>query len=301
MRALVLGGGGARGALQVGALRALFEVGFQPELLVGTSIGALNAAYLARNGCNLAAVDGLEAAWYDAAAADLLPDNYLWLTVRTLFGRGGSDVAERVSHFCMDHGLSLGLRFGDLVGPRLILVASDLAAGAPVLYGTNPDDLVLSGVLASIALPPWVRPLVDDNRLLIDGGAVSNLPIEPALSQGASEIIALDLSDPRPVGLGTRGPGPFLYQLIHTVERRHLELEKELAAARQVPVFQILLQSESPLAIWEFPRAVTQFKVGYEAARRYLAEHPELSRRRVRKLWRLRLWPGRSARGPVRK
>ena len=45
--AFVLGGGGARGALQVGAFRALFEAGYQPDLLVGTSIGAVNAAGLA--------------------------------------------------------------------------------------------------------------------------------------------------------------------------------------------------------------------------------------------------------------
>jgi NTE family protein len=46
-----LGDGGARAALQVGALKALFEAGYQPDLLVGTSIGAANAAYLALYGC----------------------------------------------------------------------------------------------------------------------------------------------------------------------------------------------------------------------------------------------------------
>src|SRR3970282_1559461 len=85
--AFVLGGGGARGALQVGALRAVLEAGYQPDLLVGTSIGAVNASYLAINGFNQESLVGLARAWHDAAHADLLPANYLWLTVRSLFRR----------------------------------------------------------------------------------------------------------------------------------------------------------------------------------------------------------------------
>ena len=48
-----------------------------------------------------------------------------------------------------------------------------------------------------MALPPWVVPQEKDGRFLMDGGAVSNLPIEAALQQGATEIIALDLFNPR--------------------------------------------------------------------------------------------------------
>ena len=64
--ALVLGGGGARGALQVGALRALLEAGRQPELLVGTSIGAVNAAFLAVRGLAPASLEALAGAWREA-------------------------------------------------------------------------------------------------------------------------------------------------------------------------------------------------------------------------------------------
>ena len=57
--AYVLGGGGARGALQVGAIRALLEAGVRPNLLVGTSIGAVNAAFLAFHGVSLQGVERL--------------------------------------------------------------------------------------------------------------------------------------------------------------------------------------------------------------------------------------------------
>ena len=54
--AFVLGGGAARGALQAGALRALLEAGYQPDLVTATSIGAANGAFLAVNGFSLEAV-----------------------------------------------------------------------------------------------------------------------------------------------------------------------------------------------------------------------------------------------------
>ena len=86
--AFVLGGGGARGALQVGALRALLEAGIRPDMLVGTSVGAINATYLALHGANLATLEALERAWQDAATADLFPGQSAWLTLRVLLNRG---------------------------------------------------------------------------------------------------------------------------------------------------------------------------------------------------------------------
>lgn len=67
----VLGGGGARGALQLGALRALFEAGIQPDLLVGTSIGAANATGLALWGVNSNGLAALERAYEKMAASNL--------------------------------------------------------------------------------------------------------------------------------------------------------------------------------------------------------------------------------------
>lgn len=276
MRAFVLGGGGARGALQVGAVRALVEAGLQPALVAGTSIGAVNAAYLAVRGFTPEALDALEKAWRDAAVMDLLPDNYLWLTIRSLFNRPGLDIQRQIRAFFVEHGLEPDLRFGDLDGPRLILVSSDLWAGRAVLHGTDPDESVLDAVLASTAIPPWVRPLDEGERLLMDGGAVSNLPIEPALSQGATEIVALDLSDPRPIGPDVAGFGPFLFQLMYTVQHRQTDLEKEIAAARGVPVYHIPLQPAVPMAVWDMERSVPLIERGYELMQWYLGEHPEL-------------------------
>ena len=263
--AFVLGGGGARGALQVGALRALLEAGYHPDLVVGTSIGALNAAFLGLHGFDADALAGLEATWRDAAGADLLPANYVWLTVRTLFGRGGAHQGERILGFLGAHGITPDLRFGDLRGIPVRLVAADLNSGRPAIYGAAPDERVLDGVLASAALPPWVHPVEQNGRLLLDGGAVSNLPIEPALGQGATEIIALDISEPSaPPGEDAgSGFGVWLNKFSNTILQRQLDLELALAAARRVPVHHLWLRFEHVVALWDFSHTEELMAAGY--------------------------------------
>lgn len=64
--AFVLAGGGARGTLQVGAQRALLEAGIQPDLVVSTSVGAINAVFLGLHGFTPEALDLLETAWFAA-------------------------------------------------------------------------------------------------------------------------------------------------------------------------------------------------------------------------------------------
>ena len=97
--AFALGGGGARGALQVGALYALLECGLQPDLLIGASIGAVNAAFLALNGFSRDSLDWLPAAWHKASTSELLPANYIWLTVRAMVNRSSSDPSRHVRDF----------------------------------------------------------------------------------------------------------------------------------------------------------------------------------------------------------
>jgi NTE family protein len=271
MRAFVLGGGGARGALQVGALRALLEAGHDPDLAVGTSIGALNAAFLGLYGFNTVALTALEDAWRDAAAADLLPSRYVWLTVRTLFGRGGAHREEQMRAFLAGHGIAPDLRFGDLRGVPVRSVAADLNGFHPAIYGAAPDDLVQDGVLASGALPPWMHPLQRNGRLLLDGGMVSNVPIEPALNAGATEIIALDISEPNAPPSDELGFGSWLNKLSNTLLQRQFELELALAEARKVPVRRIWLRLEHVVALWDFSHTDELIATGYALAKAEIA------------------------------
>lgn len=269
--AFVLSGGGSRGALQVGALYALGESGLRPDLLVGTSIGAVNAAFLALNGLTKESMDTLAAAWRAAAAFNPLPKDYVWLTVRAMFGRASHDPSDRIKDLLVAHGLTPELRFGDIRHPRLIVVSSDLNTGQPVLHGESPDDNVLEALLLSTALPPWFRPVKKHGRYLMDGGAVSNLPIEAALKLGATEIVALDLMDMRDVLLGGgEGIGGFLDKLILAVEKRQSDLELQLARARGIPLTYLELVGETPIPMWDFQHAKGLISQGYAIARRVM-------------------------------
>ena len=285
--AFVLSGGGARGALQAGALRALLEADIRPDMLVGTSAGAINATFLAVHGVSLTSVESLAQAWHDAISGDLLTSNYVWATLSAFFNRSGHGGYQRMRDFFIAHGLAPELRFGDL-GVRLLVVAAELNCGCPVLYGTDPQHLVLDSVLASAALPPWVPPIEKDGQLLMDGGMISNLPVEPAVTHGATEIIALDLTDPREIPAEARGWLPFLSKLRNMAERRQMELELEVAAARGVPVKRIALQGVSPVAVWDFQRANELVSRGYEITRREM-DTWQRERKAMRLGW-LRRW-----------
>ena len=270
--AFVLGGGGARGAFQVGALRALLERGIRPDMLVGTSIGALNATYLALHGVDLAGVEALKIPWQDVATANLFPTHSLWLIMRILYNRAGWQPDQRIRDFFVAHGLTPQLRFGDIQGVKLILVASDLNSGRAVLYGTDPRQSVLEGVQASTALPPWVHPLEINGQFLMDGGVVSNLPIEPALSQGAKEIIAFDLSDMREVPTDAHGFGPFSVKVMDSVEQRQREIETTLAMERGVPVHILSLCGTSPASFLDFRNPAPLMEQGYNITRNEIAQ-----------------------------
>ena len=86
--AFVLSGGGSRGAMQAGALRALIEGGYTPDLVCGTSIGAINGAFLAVHGFELRQVCRNWSRYGRVTVnQDLLPTNLWWQAMRVFFGR----------------------------------------------------------------------------------------------------------------------------------------------------------------------------------------------------------------------
>jgi len=265
--AFVLSGGGSRGALQVGALYALLEGGVKPDFFIGASIGAVNATFLALNGFSKDSLDRLKSAWHKANTSDLLPANYLWLTLRAMFGRSSTDSSRRLKDYFITHGITPELCFAHLEPWKLVIVSTDLNTGQPILHGEEPEEKVLDALLLSTALPPWFMPVRKQERYLMDGGVVSNLPVEPALKAGATEIVALDLTDSREtIGQGDRVRG-FLDRLIYSVEKRQLDLEMELANARGIPLLYLDLTGELPVPIWDFTHTDELIAQGYKIAR----------------------------------
>ncbi len=265
--AFVLSGGGSRGALQVGALYALLEFGLQPDLIIGVSIGAANAAFVALNGFSRDSLDQLTTAWHSAGASELMPANYVWLTVRAMINRSSMDPSHRVREFFIHQGLTPDMAFTDITHPSLVIVSADLNTGQPILHGTMPDDKILDAVLLSSALPPWFMPVRKQDRYLVDGAVVSNLPVEPAMRLGATEIVALDLIDVREMVAAGDGVRGFFSRLIYSVGRRQSDLELQLAQARGIPLLYLCLMGETPVQIWDFTHTDALIAQGYDVAR----------------------------------
>ena len=267
--AFVLGGGGARGALQVGALRSLFQAGYQPDLLVGTSIGAANAAGLAMWGVNMDGIAALERAYRSLAEGHLMdtPGRMVW---HTLSGRPFY-TSKRAKEFLIAAGFTPEVRFDQFQNVRVGLVGAEMGSGQLVIYGMDPSQSVLEGVLASCSVPPWFEPIENDDQLIVDGGALSLLPIEPALNMGATEIIALDLS-------GSPSPSRPIRRLnqleksIAAFTQREIYLETALAEARGVSLHYMRLLSNPPIQMWDFSTYRDLIETGYETASNHISD-----------------------------
>lgn len=270
--AFVLGGGGARGAMQVGALEALLEAGYKPDLLVGTSIGSINATGLALWGMNQAGIEKLKHAYQVMEDSRLLDPRLFQFAWNAVSKRQNHEGSRSAREFLIAEGITPELRFSHIRDVRLATVAADLQAGEPTIYGLYPEHSVLEGVMSSIAIPPWFAPIETDGRYIIDGGAVSNLPIQPALAMGATEIIALDLHDPDSYGELNKTTGPLLPKLASTIFRRQLLLEMELASARGVPVRYVSLQSTPSVPLWDFSTHRNLFEIGYKTMQQRISD-----------------------------
>lgn len=262
--AFALSGGGARGALQAGALQALIEAGYRPDLIVGTSVGALNGAYLAIHGVDAPATTALCQAWRQLAHTDLLSGKPVWLAARALLNRPDPRYREHLRDFFIQHGVTPDLHFGQLSHCRFIAVATDLNSGVPILFGLSPYDNLLDGLLASAAVPPWIPPISQTDYLLSDGGFASNLPVEPALQLGATEIIAIDISESRTLPSDGQSLVSLVLKMVGAVALRQKHLEMELAAARGISVRHLALQSEALVPVWDFGHIAEHIEHGYD-------------------------------------
>lgn len=264
-----LGGGGARGALQVGALRALFEQGIKPDLITGTSIGAMNAVSLALFGADLAGVDKLEEVWKQGADLQVMDPRFQNLIIRALIGRPDNSAKRKTTDFLIHLGIQPEMTFADFAPLRIGLVSTDLTSSTPAVYGVDPQQNVLEGILASIAIQPWFMPLEVEDKFLIDGGFVSNVPIQVAMEMGADEIFALDLNDPTPIETNST-LNKYIDAITRTVCGRITDLEIALARSKGILVHHIVLTS-SGLPTWDFSNTTALLGLGYAQMQRTLA------------------------------
>ena len=188
--AFVLSGGASLGALQVGMLQALYERAITPDFLVATSVGALNAAFIASRPQTPVTARELARIWRNLGREDIFP-----VSLNALVG----GFCGRRDHLVPDRGLRQLLRryldFQDLADAAipLHLVAFDLTEGRELLLSAGP---AVDAVAAAASIPGIFPPVDVADRRLIDGGVVNNTPISHAVDLGAERIYVLPTQDP---------------------------------------------------------------------------------------------------------
>jgi len=183
--AFVLSGGGSLGSVQVGMLQALEDRGVAPDLLIGTSAGALNAAYLAGHGMSHRSLAYLAQIWCGLRRQTVFPFDPL----RHLLALAGSKPS-----LCPNRGLRQLIqrhlpyhRLEEAAIP-VYIVTTNLLSGEEVLLSRGD---ALSAVLASAAIPGVLPPVVREGLTLVDGGVADNTALSQAISLGADVIYAL--------------------------------------------------------------------------------------------------------------
>jgi NTE family protein len=185
--AIVLSGGGPLGALQVGALKALFEHGVRPDMVVGTSVGSMNAAYLAFNPTP-EGVGEMEQHWRDFTEDDLFPGGRFRAAWARMFVRGNRLFENSGLQRAITAHLGSDTNVENAVIP-LGIVTTDLETGAERVFTSGP---LIPALLASAAMPGVYPPVEIEDRLYTDGGVSNNVPIAPAVNMGAKTIYVLN-------------------------------------------------------------------------------------------------------------
>lgn len=187
--AFVLGGGGVLGAVEVGMLRALFERGQRPDLVLGTSIGAMNGALVAQEP-EPSVVDRLLGLWQGAASSggrDLLGGKPLRTVGRAVASGTHLYSAEPLVRRLTDE---LGeVTFGELP-VTLQICAAHIETASEHWFEKG---RVLDAVVASSAVPGLLPPAEVDGEHYLDGGIVNSIPLGRAVELGATRVFVLQV------------------------------------------------------------------------------------------------------------
>lgn len=261
---LVLGGGAARGYAHIGAIQAIQEAGLEPDAIVGSSMGGVFGALLAHG--------MTPAEMLDLAKT---PSRF---RIPGLGRRGGLlRVRALIDSYCD----CLPDRFDDLDIP-LCLTAVDVEQGTLVVMESGPLRMALE---ATSALPGLCSPVRRDDRYLVDGGLLSNLPVDLIGGRSRSPVVAIDVG----IGAGRRLPfaedQTWWKKLATRLSKRSLTAElltraveipqAQLTAAAieaHPPDLHIVVEFPDDFRLEHFHRADEAFEYGYESARKALAD-----------------------------
>jgi NTE family protein len=268
--AIVLGGGGVFGATQVGMLRALLESGFRPDMVIGTSVGALNGAAIAANPTTTG-VEILADLWSSLGQTGMFTE--------TVLARA-STLARYRTHLYSPAPLRTQLAshlpatFEDLRIPFQCVAASIERA---VAHWFSAGDLI-DAVMASCAVPGLLPPVVINGEHFLDGGLVHSIPVGRALALGAREIYVLHVGRIEQPLAAPRSLWDVCL-ISFEVARRHRFVEEMAGLPPDVRVHVLPSGEEKmPLVSMRYRHAkaaAARIQRGYEAAAEYLSSQAD--------------------------
>ncbi len=266
MRALILSGGSNRGALQVGAMRALLERNISFDIVVGVSIGALNGAYFSYKP-NLEGIEELERIWLSVKRETIFKEGRIKALIR--FVKNEESIFSNDAFYKFVLEVCPVRTFAELE-LDFYVPAVDIDNYEVYIFGENKYDSLPDALMASSALPPYFPPWEYKGRRFVDGGFFSNLPYKVAIDKGAREIYALHIKAGRSFddkvysiyGLISKS---FDYLLQAKIKEHEVEAKKHKARIHYIP-----LEPEQPLSIFDFSKTKELIQRGYELASKYL-------------------------------
>ena len=271
--AFVLGGGGHLGASQVGMLRALLEAGIQPQLILGTSVGAVNGAIVAA-GPTLTTVERLSGQWCDLDSAGVFRGSMLGrlgtLARSRTHAHGPEDLRKM-----LEEALA-GRRIEDLPVP-FGCVAASIERAAEHWFTSGP---VVDAVIASASVPGVLPPAEVDGEHFLDGGIVNSIPVGRAVELGAQTVYVLQVGR---IEQPLEPPAwPWEVGLVaFEIARRH-RFTADMAALPDDVEAHVLptgapaapaSKDLSQIRYRDFSKVSERIDRAYEATTRYLADH----------------------------
>jgi NTE family protein len=261
--AFVLSGGASLGAIQVGMLQALYERGVVPDLIVGTSAGAMNGAFIATRPQTVASAEALASVWRELRRGQVFPVNPLTGLLGFLGTRDHVVPASGLRKLIARHVQAGELE--DLPIP-LHVVAVDVLSGEELRLSTGP---LVDAVLASASIPGVLPPVSWQDRVLMDGGVANNSPISHAVALGAEEIYVLPTGHACALSVPPRGALAIALHAISLLTQRRLldDIRRHECDARL-----IVLPPPCPLRIQpiDFAHADDLITRALEDARQFL-------------------------------
>lgn len=265
---LILTGGGNRGAAQAVALGALFETGFEPELIVGVSVGAINGAYLAFHP-NLKGVAAIWRIWrgLDEEALYGRRLHRLRTLAALVLGRPAA-FSNRGLRRLLERELP-SRRFEDTRLP-FVVTATHLETGTARAIGTG--DIV-QAVLASAAVPVHLPPVLVDGERLIDGAIADPVPLHLVAAHGLTGAAVIEPGHDCSCRRVFDDALSVAQQSVSVLARRCIDAELR-AGTPGVQIIHLGLGCDSRREFTDFSQSEAMLRSGYEEASHRLNSLP---------------------------